>query len=236
MAVQSGVLRPFAPDLIGEYLVITSLNEYFPFDTDVEWLLKHAWDDHPDELLDFLLRVQADFSKDIEVTGISWHTRMLCRLGSAIDDTKQHPSRDKYRTLMLILHAFQLYHMLIFIENILLILWERCKRHEPYLREKIVAENYQAIWDNYQAGNNKGGMLVLIERIEKVAASAPDNYGIFYVCTQMLRDIFSVKRRNMRIYAELRDLGLDFIDIPEVDHQIIERANQSLHSLKNPAG
>ena len=188
MAVYDGTLRPYTPDLIGEFFVLTCTKEYYPFNTDVEWFIKHAWDNSPNELIDFILRIDADFYENEKAVGKAWLDKAID--GPITDNARSY--RAYYDFLFLLLPCNTAAPMMSLekctrkIEDI----YERyhCAEHITEAEQRL--KNVQLIWDGYEDLSLGVDMLVtLIDNIDYIIKLALDKRDIIYSCAQILHGI-----------------------------------------------
>lgn len=72
MAIAGDNLYPFTPDPIGEYLVLTKLEEYFPLRADQRWFSEIAWTNFPKEYSSFLIGVSLGYHSEKDLMSTAW--------------------------------------------------------------------------------------------------------------------------------------------------------------------
>ena len=198
MTAQDGILQPFAPDLIGEYLVLSSVAEYFPFDTDIGCFIKQAWDSNPDYLSDFLIRIKDDFGAEDKIIDVEWLKKIL---DGPITDNE--PSFHVYFTLLSELSLF--YHKPLLMSQ------EECARkmkavHKRFQRDEYVVEHIKNTWYMCQAFNVRATSLIfVIDQIDTLVKNVPDSYEIICTCAQILHDISLMQTRRLDVYEEVKN-------------------------------
>ena len=198
MAVQDGVILPFEPDLIGEYLVLTSTREYFPFGSDVEWFVKHAWDNNPEDIANFLMRIKMNFGVESEIVNVGWLKKMID--GPLTDN---EPSFHVYFNL---LSALSLY-----CHKPLLMSQAECASkmqevHKRFQRDEYMIDHMTTMWYMCQALNvGPATFIWVIEQIDLLLKNVPDKYEVIYTCAQILNDISVVQSRRLDVYEEIRN-------------------------------
>jgi hypothetical protein len=198
MAAQGGTLNPFTPDLIGEFLVLTLLQEYFPFNTDVEQFIRHAWNDNPEYLSDFLMRVKIDFGEEEKIISIGWLKKMLA--GPLTD------SEPSFRVYYGLLSAMKLFH-----HKPLILSQGDCANkmheiHKRYQRDEYVIEHMKNLWYMCQMFNVGAATLIwVIEQIDSLLEFVPEKYEVIYTCAQILHDISIVQSRRLDVYDEINN-------------------------------
>lgn len=239
MGAQDGVLRPFTPDLIGEYLVLTTLEEYFPFKADIEWFVKNTWNNSPNELVDFLLRVDSDF-------------KVSCYNGWYQEILSQHINDDYAVTqIQFNLSGFVMlrfvYRQFLFVEQLGLYIWETHRWFTGYFhqREKEYSsvfeqlqaygenswiksvkntidqgkegagERLKSMWEKYQSFIAAYKLSDLVNKINRVITWAIEKRAIVLECAKLLCDISAMQSRRLDLYVEIFDHGAhDILKLP----------------------
>ena len=179
MGAPDKILRPLTPNLIGEYFVLSSVEEYFG--TDVEWFIKYSWDSPPNNFMNFLVKIALDFGADGKLNESAWFKKVLN--GPLVENEEAFYS------------YFAMLPLVLFFHRRFPMSWDECwlKMQEVcrhFHQDEYIINYLEYLWDNCQGylPNAKFGLWML-DRIDFIIESKLDRPDVIFACAKILEDI-----------------------------------------------